>query len=272
MLKKINEAVSYLKEQFPEIPESGIILGSGLGNFVNEINVLKTIPYESIPHFPRSTVLGHQGNLILGKSEKNLVLAMQGRPHYYEGITVSEVIFPVRVMHFLGVRNIFVSNACGGLNPSFEIGDLMIITDHINLMPNPLIGEHHPEFGERFPDMSEPYDQQLIQEAFQISERNGFNIKMGVYIGLTGPTLETPAEYKYLRIIGGDAVGMSTVPEIIAANQMGMRCFGISVITDLGVPGKIEKVTHQDVLEAARKVEPKLATLIKDLVNIASSD
>lgn len=267
MLKKINEAVSYLRDHLPVVPETGIILGSGLGNFSNEIEIITSFPYSEIPHFPQPTVLGHQGNLILGKSGNNYLLAMQGRLHYYEGITMEEVIFPVRVMKFAGVRNLFVSNACGGLNPAYEIGDLMVIHDHINLMPNPLIGAHHDDYGERFPDMSEPYDKRLIQQALIIATANKIKLHKGVYIGLTGPTLETPAEYKYLRIIGGDVVGMSTVPEVIAAHQMGMRCFAVSVITDLGVPGKIEKITHQDVLNAARSAEPKLALLFKELLD-----
>lgn len=269
MLKKINEAVSFLREQFHEPPETGIILGSGLGNFANEIEITKTIPYASIPHFPVSTVAGHPGNLILGKVGGKQVMAMQGRHHFYEGFSMEEVIFPIRVMGVAGIKNLFVSNACGGLNPDHEVGDLMIITDHINLMPNPLIGEYYPEFGERFPDMSEAYNKLLVKKALQIVKKNNIDVHQGVYIGLTGPTLETPAEYKYLRIIGGDVVGMSTVPEVIAAHQMGIRCFGISVITDLGVPGKIEKITHQDVLNAARKAEPSLAVIISGLIENA---
>jgi len=268
MLRKINAAVSYLREHFPEQPDTGIILGSGLGNFVNEFETITSIPYTQIPHFPKTTVLGHQGNLILGKAGDKIILAMQGRPHFYEGYSMEEVIFPIRVMKFSGIQNLFVSNACGGLNPEFNIGDIMVINDHINLMPNPLIGEYHLQFGERFPDMSEAYDKELIQKAMTIATDNQIKLQQGVYIGLTGPTLETPAEYRYLRIIGGDVVGMSTVPEIIAAHQMGMRCFAVSVITDLGVPGKIERVTHQDVLNAARSSEPKIAVLYKELLRL----
>ena len=266
MLKKINEAVSYLRENLPGQPDTGIILGSGLGSFVNEIEIITSIPYSQIPHFPNTTVLGHKGNLILGKSNEKIILTMQGRPHFYEGYSMEEVIFPIRVMKFAGIQNLFVSNACGGLNPEFNIGDIMVINDHLNLMPNPLIGEYHPEFGERFPDMSEVYDKELVQKALTVAKDNHIKLKQGVYIGLTGPTLETTAEYRYLRIIGGDVVGMSTVPEIIAAHQMGMRCFAVSVITDLGIPGKIERVTHQDVLNAARSAEPKIAVLYKELL------
>ena len=224
------------------------------------------IAYDSIPHFPVSTVEGHAGMLISGKLGETPVLVMQGRFHFYEGYSMEEVIFPVRVMKFLGVHTLVISNAAGGMNPEFEIGDIMAIKDHICLMPNPLIGKHNPAFGARFPDMSETYDADLLQKARILSGKLEIPIHEGCYVGVTGPTLETPKEYQYMRIIGGDAVGMSTVPEAIAAHQMGIRLFAVSVITDLGVPGKIQKLTHNDVIEAAERTAPKLTRLIIELI------
>ena len=266
MLTAINEAASYIRDQIKHTPETGIILGSGLGKIVDSLEIEAEIEYGSIPHFPVSTVEGHAGKLISGTLGDSRVLVMQGRFHFYEGYRMEEVIFPIRVMKFLGLQNLVVSNAAGGMNPDFEIGDIMIINDHINTMPNPLIGKHYPEFGVRFPDMSQTYDADLIRKAKEYAAELNITVKEGCYVGVTGPTLETPKEYEYLRIIGGDAVGMSTVPEVIAAHQMEMRIFAVSVITDLGVPGKIQKLTHQDVLRAAEKAAPLLTQLIIKLI------
>lgn len=266
MLSAIEEAVSYIREKIPETPETAIILGTGLGKIVDHLEVEHEVEYTSIPHFPVSTVEGHAGKLIAGKLGEKQVLVMQGRFHYYEGYTMKEVIFPVRVMKFLGIKTLIVSNAAGGMNPEFEIGDIMVINDHISLMPNPLLGKHDPEFGARFPDMSQAYDLQLLQKARELSQKLQIPIHEGCYVGVTGPTLETPKEYQYMRIIGGDAVGMSTVPEVTAAHQMGINIFAVSIITDLGVPGKIQKLTHQDVIKAAEKTTPKLTELIINLI------
>ena len=267
MLQAINEAVSFIKEQIKETPDTAIILGSGLGKIVDHIRVECTVDYEAIPHFPVSTVEGHEGKLISGFLGKSRVLVMQGRFHYYEGYTMEEVTFPIRVMKFLGIETLVVSNAAGGMNPEFEIGDIMIINDHINTMPNPLIGKHVPAFGERFPDMSQTYNAELIEKFKAHASELKIPVQEGCYVGVTGPTLETPKEYEYLRIIGGDAVGMSTVPEVIVAHQMGMGIFAVSVITDLGVPGKIQKLTHQDVIQAAGETAPKLTSLIIKLIS-----
>jgi len=266
MLAAIKEAVSFIKDKIEETPETAIILGTGLGSIVEHIDVDCVIDYENIPHFPVSTVEGHAGKLISGMLGKKRVLVMQGRFHFYEGYTMQEVTFPIRVMKFLDIKTLIVSNAAGGMNPEFKIGDIMVINDHINLMPNPLLGKHDPELGERFPDMSQTYNPNLLQKA-QITARDiGVDIQEGCYVGVTGPTLETPKEYEYLRIIGGDAVGMSTVPEVITAHQMGIHVFAVSVITDLGVPGKIKKLTHKDVIEAAEKTAPKLTSLIIKMI------
>ena len=266
MLTAIKEAVSFIRERIPESPDTAIILGSGLGKIVDQLKVEQVVDYESIPHFPVSTVEGHEGLLISGLLGEKRVLVMQGRFHYYEGYEMQEVIFPIRVMKFLGIKTLVVSNAAGGMNPDFEIGDIMVINDHICLMPNPLLGKHDPEFGARFPDMSQTYDPGLLQKARTLSQELQIPIREGCYVGVTGPTLETPKEYQYMRVIGGDAVGMSTVPEAIAAHQMGIRIFAVSVITDLGVPGKIQKLTHNDVIEAAEKTAPKLTELIINLI------
>ena len=264
MLNLIKETSHFLKNKIQNSPEIGIILGTGLGGLVDDINIKYAISYEDIPNFPISTVEGHQGQLIFGELGGKNIVAMQGRFHFYEGYNMNEVVFPVRVMKLLGVKKLVVSNASGGVNPSFKIGDIMIITDHINLFPtNPLIGPNIDELGTRFPDMSDSYEKSLIQKAENVAEDLKINIVKGIYAGLTGPTLETPAEYAYIRKIGADAVGMSTVPEVIAARHMNIPCFGISVITDLGVPGKIVKVTHEDVQNVASKSEILLTKLIK---------
>ena len=267
MLEKFNESADFIKSKTSIRPSIGIILGTGLGGLVNEINIVDEIPYENIPNFPVSTVKGHSGKLIFGELGGKKVMAMQGRFHYYEGYTLQEVTFPVRVMKIMGIENLFVSNASGGVNPNFEIGEIMIQNDHINLFPgNPLIGKNIEELGTRFPDMSEAYDPKLIKIASDIANENNIKVSYGCYAGLTGPTLETPAEYKYVFNIGADAVGMSTVPEVIVARHMNIPCFAISIITDLGVPGKIQKVSHQDVIEVAAKQEPKMTLIMKELI------
>ncbi len=267
MLQKIQETADYLKKTIQTNPKIGIILGTGLGNLVTQLTDKLEIPYENIPNFPISTVEGHSGKLIFGKLGDTDVLAMQGRFHYYEGYDMKEVTFPVRVMKAIGIETLLVSNASGGVNPDFEIGDLMIITDHINLFPeHPLKGKNFNELGTRFPDMSEAYSNELIAKAKAIASKNNIKVVEGVYVGTTGPTFETPAEYKYFRIIGGDTVGMSTVPEVIVANHAGMQVFGISIITDLGVPGKIVEVTHEEVQEIGNQVQPLMTQIMKELV------
>jgi len=267
MLQQIKETANFLKEKTNATPESGIILGTGLGGLVGEIEINHSISYEDIPNFPVSTVEGHSGRLIFGKLGGKSVVAMQGRFHFYEGYPMQKVTFPVRVMKYLGIKNLIVSNASGGVNPDFEIGDLMILNDHINLIPNPLIGHNDNELGPRFPDMSEPYCPDMVAKAEKIATDNNIKVQKGIYVAVTGPTLETPAEYLYFRIIGGDTVGMSTVPEVVVARHMDIPCFAISVITDLGVPGKIKKVTHEDVQAVAEVTEPKLTLIIKELIS-----
>lgn len=268
MLKRIKETVYYIRNRIKSEPEAGIILGTGLGGLVKDIDVAHILEYEDIPNFPVSTVEGHHGKLIFGILNGKRVVAMQGRFHYYEGYSMEEVTFPVRVMKYLGVENLLVSNASGGVNPDYETGDLMIIEDHINLLPNPLVGKHHEEFGPRFPDMSEAYNKDLIEKATEIARQHNIKVQKGIYTAVTGPTLETPAEYKYLRTIGADTIGMSTIPEVIVAHQMKIPCFAISIITDLGVEGKIVKVTIEDVLAVAEKAEPKLTLIMKELVGM----
>ena len=267
MLQTIKETASFISNKTKFNPEIGIILGTGLGGLVSEIDIQHSIPYNEIPNFPVSTVEGHSGRLIFGTLGNKNVVAMQGRFHFYEGYSMEKVTFPVRVMNLLGIKNLIVSNASGGVNPDYEVGDLMIIEDHICLIPNPLIGENIDELGPRFPDMSESYDKNLIKGAEDIAAENNLPVKKGVYVALTGPTLETPAEYKYMRIIGGDTVGMSTAPEVIVARHMNIPCFAISVITDLGVPGKIQKVTHEEIQKVSEVAEPKLSLIIKELIS-----
>jgi len=268
MYELIESTATFIKQKTNNFaPEFGIILGTGLGGLVNEIEAEFILPYESIPNFPISTVEGHSGKLIFGKLSGKNVVAMQGRFHYYEGYTLQQVIFPVRVMKLLGIQRLFVSNASGGVNPDFEVGDLMIQTDHINLFPgNPLIGANDKRFGPRFPDMSEPYDHKMIALAKTIVEELKIKVVYGIYVGMSGPTFETPAEYKYVRNIGGDTVGMSTVPEVIAARHMGIPVFAMSVITDLGVPGKIVEVSHAEVQKVAEIAEKKMTLIIKEII------
>jgi purine-nucleoside phosphorylase len=267
MLDRINETIAFLQSKTEVKPTIGIILGTGLGGLVNEIEVIDEVGYAEIPHFPVSTVESHSGKLIFGKLGGKFVIAMQGRFHFYEGYSLEEVTYPVRVMKLLGIERLLVSNASGGVNPAFEIGEIMVINDHINFFPgNPLIGKNWDDFGPRFPDMSDAYDSEMIELSKQIANEENIKISTGVYLGLTGPTLETPSEYKMVRTLGADAVGMSTVPEIIVARHMEIPCFAISIITDLGVPGKIKKVSVQDVIEVASRQEPKMTKIIKELV------
>lgn len=267
MLETIQSTVKFIQEKVDIKPKAGIILGTGLGGLVKEIDIKYSLPYDTIPNFPVSTVEGHSGKLIFGILNGVEVVAMQGRFHYYEGYSMQQVVFPVRVMKLLGIDRLFLSNASGGVNPDFEIGDIMIQTDHINQFgTNPLIGLNISELGLRFPDMSEPYDKKMIAIAKEIAKTNNIKVQEGVYVGLTGPTLETPAEYLYVRKIGGDTVGMSTVPEVIAARHMSIPCFAMSIITDLGVPGKIVEVTHEDVQQVAEEVEPKMTFIMKELI------
>ena len=267
MLERIQETAAFLRSKMHTQPETAIILGTGLGSLANEITDKYEIGYETIPNFPVSTVEGHSGKLIFGKLGNKDIMAMQGRFHFYEGYAMTEVTFPIRVMRELGIRTLFVSNAAGGMNPDFEIGDLMIITDHINFFPeHPLRGRNIP-YGPRFPDMSEAYNKELIRKADEIAREKGIKVQHGIYIGTQGPTYETPAEYKMFRILGADAVGMSTVPEVIVANHCGIRVFGMSVITDLGVESKIVEVTHEEVQKAADQAQPLMTTIMRELIN-----
>ena len=269
MLEVIKQTADHLKEKTNFEPQIGIILGTGLGGLVNEINIAHAISYEDIPNFPVSTVEGHKGQLIFGDLGGKRVVAMQGRFHFYEGYSMNELVFPVRVMKFLGIEKLMVSNASGGVNPDFEIGDIMLISDHINLFPtNPLMGPNINELGPRFPDMSQAYSKDILKTAEEVAKELDIYVVKGIYAGLSGPTLETPAEYQYVRNVGADAVGMSTVPEVIAARHMGIPCFGVSVITDLGVPGKIVEVTHEDVQKVAAKAELILTKMVKRLFEL----
>ncbi len=268
MLEKIRQTADFIRTQVEKLPDTGIILGTGLGELVNHISIVKEIPYTDIPNMPVSTVEGHSGKLIFGNLGGRYVVAMQGRFHYYEGYDMKQVTFPVRVMKALGVETLFVSNAAGGMNKEFRVGDIMIITDQINLFPeNPLRGRNYNELGTRFPAMTEPYSKELIALADKIAAEKGIRVMHGVYVGTPGPTFETPAEYEYFRIIGGDAVGMSTVPEVIVANHAGMRVFGVSVITDLGGKDITDVPTHEEVQKAAIKAQPFMTEIMTELVN-----
>lgn len=267
MLEKIKQTADYLRGKVADMPRIAIILGTGLGPLADLIENKTVIPYSEIPNFPVSTVEGHSGNFIFGTLAGKRVMAMQGRFHYYEGYDMKTVTFPVRVMRALGVETLIVSNAAGGMNKEFQVGDVMVITDHINLFPeNPLRGKNHNELGVRFPAMTEAYSKRLVAIADRIALKKGIRLMHGVYVGTTGPTFETPAEYEYFRVIGGDAVGMSTVPEVIVANHGGMRVFGISVITDLGGKDITEVPTHEEVQKAAVKAQPVVVELIKEMV------
>lgn len=262
MLEEINRAAEYIRSRIGDFrPEVGIILGTGLGGFADKIDAVHCIDYKDIPEFPRSTVQGHAGRMIFGTIEGRRVVAMQGRFHYYEGYAMSQVTLPVRVMAQLGIRYLFVSNASGGINPTFRVGDLMVITDHINLLPNPLIGPNIEELGPRFPDMHNCYDKDLIALATKIAEEEQIKLQYGVYVGGTGPTFETQAEYRYFKVIGGDAAGMSTVPEVIVARHMSIPVFGVSVITNCGLSDEVGD--HEDVQLQGRKAGVRMETLFR---------
>lgn len=268
ILERYQEAADYIISRIEERkPETAIILGSGLGNLADEIENAVVIPYSEIPHFVNSTVIGHKGNLICGSLGGKTVLAMQGRFHYYEGYTMQQVTFPIRVMKLLGIKNLFVSNAAGGINVSFKVGDLMIIRDHINMLPNPLIGKNQEMFGTRFPDMTRAYDREFISKAEKIAADNDIPLKKGVYVGLTGPSYETPAEYAFYGKVGGDAIGMSTVPEVIVARHCGLRVFGMSVITNEGYHFTDDFVNDaNDVIRAANAAARVMSFLFRSVI------
>lgn len=266
MLTLIKNTAAWIQEHTALRPTTAIILGTGLGRLAEEIEVIESFDYKDIPNFPISTVEGHSGRLIFGRLGGKEVLAMQGRFHFYEGYDMKTVTFPIRVMYELGIKTLFVSNAAGGMNPDFEIGDIMLIRDHINLFPeHPLRGKNFPT-GPRFPDMSQAYDRELLTLAQTIADEKGIKVQRGVYVGVSGPTFETPAEYKMYHILGGDAVGMSTVPEVIVAHHCGIRVFGISIITDIGVEGKIVEVSHEEVQKAANAVQPLMADIMREMI------
>lgn len=266
LMQQLTETTSYIKTIYSGIPEVGIILGSGLGNLVKEMQVEQEIGYEQIPHFPVSTVVGHSGKLLFGTLSGKKVMVMAGRFHFYEGYTPQQVVYPVRVMKMLGVHTLLLSNAAGSVNPAYNVGDLMIIKDHISFFTvNPLLGKNEEALGTRFPDMSEPYSKALITKAHAIGERLGYQLHEGIYTGVTGPTFETRAEYMLIKIAGGDVVGMSTVQEAIAAVHAGMKVFAVSVVTDIGIRADENVITHEEVLAAAKEAEPKLTSLFKEL-------
>ncbi|MBG0858573.1 MAG: purine-nucleoside phosphorylase [Bacteroidales bacterium] len=266
MLERINETTEFLRSAGITDPDAGIILGTGLGGLTAKINNRTEIDYKDIPNFPVATVEGHEGKLIYGEFGRKKIVAMKGRFHYYEGYGSEMMALPVRVLKYLGIKSLFLSNAAGGVNPAFEIGDIMIITDHINLLPNPLIGRNDDRIGPRFPDMGEAYDKYLVNKALLIAQEHNIKVHKGVYLATSGPTFETPSEYRYFRIIGADAVGMSTAPEVIIARQMNLACFAVSIITDLGVEGKIGYTTHDSVIKEAAKAEERMTTIMTDLI------
>jgi purine-nucleoside phosphorylase len=265
--EQLTEATAFLQQYHTAGAKTAVVLGSGLGNFVQEIQVQHEVSYESIPHFPVSTVEGHHGKLIFGTIAGKPIIAMAGRFHYYEGYTPEEVVFPIRVMKMLGIQTVLLSNAAGGVNPNFKVGDLMIIKDHISFaIINPLLGKNDNRLGTRFPDMSEPYKKSLIQTAKDIAQEMNVQVQEGVYFGVTGPTFETRAEYKLVHTLGGDAVGMSTVQEVIAAVHADMEVFAMSVITDIGIREEENVISHEDVLQAAKEAEPKFSAIFRELV------
>jgi purine-nucleoside phosphorylase len=267
LISKINETISVIRKFTEEKYPVGIILGTGLGGLVKEIEIKHEIEYSNLPYFPLSTVESHNGKLIFGKIGNRNVVAMQGRFHYYEGYSMQQITYPVRVMKFLGVETLLVSNACGGMNPAYRRGDLMLMTDHINLLgDNPLIGKNEDELGPRFPDMSEPYNLSLVKLAEEIAKENDLNVNKGVYVAVPGPNLETRAEYKFLRFIGADVVGMSTIPENIVANHMGMKVLGMSIITDECFPDNLKPVNVQEIIAAAIEAEPKMTLIMKEVI------
>ncbi len=267
MFEKLTEAAAFLKAYNPANTKIGVVLGSGLGNFVQEIETVHEIPYASIPHFPVSTVEGHHGKLIFGSIAGKPIIAMAGRFHFYEGYTTEQVVFPIRVMKLLGIETLLVSNAAGGVGDGFNVGDLMIITDHISFaIKNPLLGPNDDRLGPRFADMSEPYKKDLILKAKEIAAQQSIDLREGVYFGVTGPTFETRAEYRLIRMLGAHAVGMSTVQEVIAAAHAGMNVFAMSVITDIGVREEENTITHDEVLQAAKEAEPKFSSIFRELI------
>ncbi len=266
MLEKINETTEFLKSRGFINPDAGIVLGTGLGGLSARMENCIEVDYKDIPNFPVSTVEGHAGKLIFGDFGKKKIVVMKGRFHFYEGYGKEHIALPIRVLKYLGIKCLFLSNAAGGVNPNFQIGDIMIISDHINLLPNPLIGQNDDRIGARFPDMGEAYDKYLIKKALIIAEDLKIKIQKGVYLSTSGPTFETPAEYKYFRIIGADAVGMSTTPEVIIARHMNLPVFAVSIITDLGVEGKIAYTTHQSVLDEAAKTEERMTALMTEMI------
>ncbi|MFM8456185.1 MAG: purine-nucleoside phosphorylase [Ignavibacteria bacterium] len=268
MLAMIDNAAQYIKQFVNDSPKIGIVLGTGLGSVINDVEIHATLDYKDIPHFPISTVESHTGKLIIGTLEQKPIIAMQGRFHFYEGYSMQEITFPIRVFNALGIDTLLVSNACGALNPSYSSGEIMLIDDHINLLGgNPLIGPNLNDLGPRFPDMSRPYDKALLSLSEQYGKELGIKVHRGVYVAVSGPNLETRAEYKFLRIIGGDVVGMSTVPEVIVARHMNMRVAGFSIITDEGYHEDLPVVTLHDVIAAANRAEPHLVALLKALVS-----
>jgi purine-nucleoside phosphorylase len=266
-LQQANETVGYVKTKYIGLPTIGVVLGSGLGNFTKEMEIECEVAYSDLPHFPVSTVSGHSGKLIFGRLADKTVAVMAGRFHYYEGYTPQQVAYPIRVMKMLGVKTLLISNAAGGVNTSFKVGDMMIITDHISMFTvNPLIGRNEDALGTRFPDMSEPYSKEIISKARSVAKDLGYEVREGVYCGVTGPTFETRSEYKLIKAVGGDAVGMSTVQEVIVAVHAGMKVFAMSIITDLGIREEDNIITHEEVLAAANQAEPKLTAIFRELV------
>jgi purine-nucleoside phosphorylase len=264
---KIEETLEVIRKYTGSEYEVGIVLGTGLGGLVSEIEVEHEIDYTDLPHFPLSTVESHRGKLIFGCIGNKKVVAMQGRFHYYEGYTMQQITYPVRVMKLLGVKTLLVSNACGGMNPGYRKGDIMIMSDHINLIgDNPLIGMNEDEFGPRFPDMSEPYSLELIKVAEEVASENNIKVQKGVYVAVAGPNLETRAEYRFLRNIGADVVGMSTIPENIVANHMGMKVLGISIVTDECFPDTLRPVDVNEIISTAMAAEPKMTTIMKEVI------
>nr|WP_315140442.1 purine-nucleoside phosphorylase [uncultured Flavobacterium sp.] len=267
MWDQVQETVSYIKNKTNFIPEYGVILGSGLGSFTEDLQIEYTLPYDTIPNFPVSTVQGHKGALVFGTIGDKQVVAMQGRFHFYEGYSMKEVTFPVRVLKYLGITKLIVSNASGGVNPEYKVGSIVLIKDHINMAPeHPLRGKNDERFGPRFVNMSEPYSKKMIAKVKEIALDLNIEVHDGIYLGLQGPTFETLAEYRMVKILGADCVGMSTVPEVIVARHMALETFGISVITDMGDEKSITTISHDEVLDAANKAEPKVRRLIRELI------
>lgn len=265
---RVLESVEFIRNKFNETIDYGVVLGSGLSNFEKEIEVICSFDYKDIPHFPVSTVLGHSGKLIIGTIQGKTVICQSGRFHYYEGYSIEQVTFPIRVFKLLGIDKVIVTNAAGGLNPNQEVGDVVIIKDHINLQPeHPLRGKNDERFGPRFPDMMHAYDRDMLEKGIQYAKSKNYRCELGVYVGVQGPTFETPSEYQFFHRIGGDAVGMSTVPEVIVANHMKMRVFGVSIIADCGYPiEKLKEISHQEVLEKSALAEPVVTDIVKHII------